>query len=982
VPRKKQTEENPTPKPAKEKPAKKTPRAKAAPAKAPVTGVRKTTAASRKKAAPVDETPKEPKAPVVRGNRSLVIVESPAKAKTIEKYLGPGFRVLASYGHIRDLPPKGKLRTEEVVGISITNGWQPRYVLVDRNQDKAGGGKSRGNRRTTDDIVNELNREAEKAKIVYLATDPDREGEAIAWHIEQALGLDESNTFRITFNEITRQAVQTAIANPSKINMERVNAQEARRMLDRVVGYPLSNLLGKKVTRGLSAGRVQSVAVKLIVEREREIEAFITEEYWKILALLSPQGTVQFKVDPTRNKILAKKKGKKEDEADEKAEAAEVAETAEGETTAAETKPDFEIPKGAFLAELHSWNGSEFKATNEAETDAIYSQLSRAAYSVKSIEQKDRSDHAPPPFTTSTLQQQANIRLRMSARQTMSVAQELYQGVTLGSEGQVALITYMRTDSTRISNDALTTVRGHIEATYGAKYVPAKPNFYKSGKSAQEAHECVRPTDLTYTPARVQQFLSREQFRLYELIYNRFVACQMASALFAVTSVEVEAAAGIFRASGRIEKFDGFRRILAPAGKQEETTLPALVQGQKLDQLQLTSSQHFTQPPPRFNEASLVKMLEKEGIGRPSTYATIISTIQARGYVQQINRRFHATDVGKLVNDLLVKHFDKIVDTKFTSHIEEELDDIENGKIQSQQVLDEFWGPFSVALEKAETDMPKHKGIETGEACPLCGRGLLKQFSKKTGKEFTGCPGWNQEPPCKYIKPGEGEPERAAPEVTDIPCPTCGKMMIKKDGKYGPFLSCSGAPECKTTMNFGPDGKPVLASKETKHECEKCGKPMILKEWRGKYFLGCSGYPKCRNAKDADANGNPVKPIDTGVTCEKCNSPMVVKSGPRGPFLSCSGYPKCRNAKPMSPELKEKLKDLLPKPAPKKEMPTIEVDDKCPECGSPMAVKWFRGRAFLGCTDYPKCKKSKALSKDQQAQLQAVAAKAAEAVAG
>lgn len=934
--------------PPRKKPAAKTEPVKnkkpaAAPAKKKTTAVAKAAPVRKKKVAEAAPTSVVPESAAVAG-RSLVIVESPAKAKTIEKYLGRGFKVLASYGHVRDLPPKGKQRGEDVVGITIKEGWKPRYVVVDRGA-KSGGRKFK----SAQEILDELKKEADKSSVVYLATDPDREGESIAWHIADELKLDPKRTRRIAFNEITKTAVQRALANPSSINDQLVQAQEARRVLDRVVGYPLSNLLGKKVTRGLSAGRVQSVAVKLIVDREREIEAFKSEEYWKITALLSLPGTVSYTADPAKAKVYAKKKGEhlKKDEGKEELEG-------EGDAPKKETAP--KIPAGSFLAELTRWNGQEFAASTEEQVDGIYAALNTAAYVVTKVDQKDEQRRAPAPFTTSTLQQSGYQRLGLSSKHTMSLAQELYQGVNLGSEGSVALITYMRTDSTRVSADALTMVRDYIKTSYGDRYLPDKPNFFKSGKSAQEAHEAIRPTDLSNTPARVQPYLSPDQYKLYTLIFNQFVASQMMPAIVAVTSVDIEAAAGVLRASGSIEKFDGWRKVNPPA-KQEDKILPPLAEKQALEKLDLTASQHFTQPPPRYNEASLVKMLEKEGIGRPSTYATIISTIQARGYVKQEHRRFFASEIGKVVTDLLVAHFPDVINVKFTSHIEEELDDIENGKIAYAAVLNEFWAPFFKDLQEAETAMPKQKGVETGEACPKCGRMLVEQYSSKTGRKFVGCPGWKEkENPCKYIKPEEGQPERPDPVMTEFKCPVCEKPMIKKHGRYGEYLSCSGAPECKTTMNIGPDGKPIVTSKATEHICEKCGKPMILKEWKGRYFLGCSGYPKCRNSMDADAQGNPVKPIDTGINCEKCGSPMRVKRGFRGPFLSCSGYPKCRNAKPIPAELKEKLKDLLPPAPPKKEQIQIDIAERCPECGSPLKVRQYRGKVFLGCSKYPKCK--------------------------
>jgi DNA topoisomerase-1 len=925
------------------------------------TAVAKALPAGRKKSAPIADT-----AARRTGGRNLVIVESPAKAKTIEKYLGSGFKVLASYGHVRDLPPKGKQKGEAVVGVDIEGGWKPRYVVVDRGD--TGGSRKR---RTAEDILAELKREADKSGVVYLATDPDREGESIAWHISEALGLDPAHTRRITFNEITKAAVQRALASPSTIDEQRVQAQEARRVLDRVVGYPLSNLLGKKVTRGLSAGRVQSVAVKLIVDREREIEAFKAEEYWKITALLAPQGTVSFTADPAHAKVYAKKRGEHL-----KKEALE----ADGDE-AKEKEAAPKIPAGSFLAELARWQNQEFKATTEAEADAVFAALNAATYTVAKVEQKDEQRRAPAPFTTSTLQQAANQRLRLTARMTMNLAQELYQGVQLGGEGSIALITYMRTDSTRVSDDALKMVREHIQSSHGPRYLPDKPNVFKSGKSAQEAHEAIRPVDLSYSPSRVQPYLSPDQHRLYTLIYNQFVASQMTPAIVAVTSVEVAAGPGVFKASGSVEKFDGWRKVLPPA-KHDDKVLPPLSEQQALDKLDLTASQHFTQPPPRYNEASLVKMLEKEGIGRPSTYATIISTIQSRGYVKQEHRRFHATEIGKVVTDLLVKHFPDVINLKFTSHIEEELDDIENGKIAYKAVLDEFWAPFSKDLAEAETGMEKQKGVETGEKCPKCGRPLVEMYSKKTGRKFVGCSGWREkENPCGYIKPGEGEAERPDPVVTEHKCPTCGQPMLKKHGRFGEYLACSGAPECKTTMNIGPDGQPVLASKATEHLCEKCGKPMMLKEWKGRYFLGCSGYPKCRNSMDADAQGNPIKPVETGITCEKCGGPMRVKRSFRGPFLSCANYPRCRNAKPIPAELKEKLKDLLPPAPERKKTPEILVDVPCPICGAKMRLCNARGRYFLGCSTWTKtkCKGSMPIDPEAVEQLQRQAAEKAEA---
>jgi len=896
--------------------------------------------------------------------QDLVIVESPAKAKTINKYLGGNFKVLASYGHVRDLPRRKK-PGEKVAGIDIEGGWLPTYVVVDRAESN---GKGPSRRRTAKEILAELKREAAKSNHIYLATDPDREGEAIAWHIEDALGLDDDpRVFRITFNEITRSAVQNALAQPGKIDMDRVHAQEARRILDRVVGFPLSGLLSKKVAKRSSAGRVQSVALRLVVDREREIEAFVPSEYWKIAALLAPTGTVALEPKPL-SVILARAKGVAAESKTEEA--------AEGQQKSA--KPD--VPPGSFLAELAEWDGKKFEAANEATATAIAKLLEQAAYSVAKLEQKDRTEKPQAPFTTSTLQQQAFLRLRFSGDRTMKTAQRLYEGVDLGSEGSVALITYMRTDSTRVSADALQAVRAHIDSKYGPSYLPNNPHTYVSGKSAQEAHEAIRPTDLSYTPERVAQLgLHGDQLKLYTLIYQRFVASQMASAIFAITNVEALATptggdagpTGLFKAQGKVLKFDGYRRVLAPAGKQEDATLPSLSEQQKLDRLDLTASQHFTQPPPRYNEASLVKALEKEGIGRPSTYATIIHKITSpeRAYIEVKDRRFYATQIGKDVTDLLIEHFPKVMDLKFTSQMEEELDQIETKQTQYNEVLNEFWGPFSQALKVAEDKMPSQRGVETGEMCPRCGKPLVRNYSKKTHRYFIGCSGFKDDPPCKFIKPEEGEEARPQPVETEYTCPTCGKTMLERMGKTGPFLGCSGYPECKTTMNFGPDGKPVLSAVPTQHTCEKCGQPMVIRQGRRGPFLACTGYPKCKNAKDVDAQGNPVQPIDTGIACEKCGSPMTVKKGFRGPFLGCSNYPKCRSTKPLPPEMKEKLKDMLPA-APKKTVPTVQVDETCPECGGAMKVRSARKGYFLGCAKYPKCKGTREASPELLEQLQ------------
>ncbi|HMP58073.1 MAG TPA: type I DNA topoisomerase [Gemmatales bacterium] len=860
--------------------------------------------------------------PAKKKKKSLVIVESPAKAKTINKYLGADFEVAASKGHVRDLPARR-------FGIDIPSGWVPTYQnLADRKE-----------------LLAALKKQAAKAELVYLAPDPDREGEAIAWHLKEALGLSDERVRRVTFNEITKAAIERAFTSPGQINMDRVKAQETRRFLDRVVGYQLSPLLRKKVTRGLSAGRVQSVAVRLIVDREREIQKFTPEEFWKITATLIPSELAQEAAKLAATRGPGKKASVAQtDDGDE-------IEDAEGEEEATPRTKASDLPPGAFQAEMVEWDGKKFDVKSGDAAQAIVQALAGQPYLVSKIEQKDRQDKAPPPFTTSTLQQQASMRLRFTAKRTMMIAQRLYEGVDLGSEGSVALITYMRTDSVRVSDEALTSCRKHIEQHYGPAYLPDAPNRFTSGKSAQEGHEAIRPTDVANTPEKVARFLPQEQAKLYELIYRRFVACQMKPAIFAITNVEVRAAAGLFKTQGKILKFDGFRKVYVPSGKaDEEAQLPLLTEQQPLSCLELLPTQHFTQPPPRFNEASLVKTLEKEGIGRPSTYAAIISKIQERGYVELKERRFHATELGMTVTDLLVEHFPKIMNLKFTSHMEDELDDIENAKIEWHSVLNEFYEPFAAELKEAETKMATLRGQETDEQCPQCQAKLVVRFSK-LGK-FLGCSNY---PECKYIKPREGEPERIA-TPTELACPECGKPMLEKMGKFGRFLSCSGYPDCKTIMNFDAEGQPVLAVTKTEHSCSKCGSVMVLRQGRRGPFLACSAYPKCRNAQDVDAQGNPLQPIDTGVNCEKCGSPMAVRKGPRGPFLGCTKYPKCRSAKPIPEELMEKIKHLLPPPPPKKELPPVEIKETCPKCGEPMKLRASARGYFLGCTKYPKCR--------------------------
>jgi DNA topoisomerase-1 len=736
--------------------------------------------------------------------KSLVIVESPAKAKTIQKYLGKGYKVEASMGHVRDLP-KSKL------GVDIEHGFQPTYTTL-RDRSKA---------------LKTLRAAAKNVDKVYLAPDPDREGEAIAWHVAEALKLTDDKTFRVTFNEITRSAILDAFQQPGKIDMAKVNAQQARRILDRIVGYQLSPLLWKKVAKGLSAGRVQSVAVRLIVEREKEIRAFVPEEYWEIAARLQPQGT--------------------DDE---------------------------------FRAELVEWAGEKFRPSSQEQTDAVVAALQGADYAITRVDKKKQKVSPGPPFNTSLLQQRASSVLRFAARRTMRTAQQLYEGIDIGDEGSVGLITYMRTDSFRIAGDAVDACRAVIGEQFGDDYLPPKPRFFKSRKGAQEAHECVRPTDVRRTPEQLKPFLSEEQFKLYDLIWRRFVACQMKDAAYDVTEVDIRAAVGLLQAKGRVRTFDGYTRIVAGKDDKNLQELPTLAEGGAVDLLELLPSQHFTKPPGRYTEASLVRTLEREGIGRPSTYATIISTIQDRGYVKQEKRAFHATDLGIVVTDLLTGSFPRIMDVQFTSEMEDKLDRIEEEDRDWVRVLDEFYKLFKENLEKAQEEMERVKGTEVeGETCPECGKPLVQRWSKFG--PFLGCSGY---PECKYIKPGDDE---AADETPDVDCPKCGKPMQLKRGRGGKFLGCSGYPECKTTMKIGRDGKPLPPPEPTDQKCEKCGEMMLIRHSARGKFLACSGFPKCRN----------TKPLPLDIKCPKdgCDGQLIYKPGRgrRKGFYGCTKYPEC-----------------------------------------------------------------------------------------
>jgi DNA topoisomerase-1 len=849
-----------------------------------------TKAAGRKRSAPA-QSPRAKTASrrkttpeFVSGNNgdrpALVIVESPKKAKSINRFLGAQYLVKASMGHVRDLP-KRKL------GLDVANGYKPSYEIVP----------------TKKETVSDLKRSAAKAGVIYLATDPDREGEAIAWHLQQALGLADDRVRRVTFNEVTEHAVKDAFGQAGPINMDMVNAQQARRFLDRVVGYQLSPLLWKKVgARNLSAGRVQSVAVRLIADREREIRGFVSEEYWKITAHLSPAG--------------------------------------------------MEPPPPPFEALLAEYEGAKFEAKTQERAHAIRDALSGVPYVVQKVDETEKLDKADAPFKTSTLQQQAAIRLRFAGKKTMKVAQELYEGIEVNGAGPVGLITYMRTDSLRVSEQAIEAVRERIKQEFGERYVPAKPIRYAAGKMAQEAHEAIRPTDLDLTPERIKHSLSHDQFRLYQLIYARFLASQMAPAVFMVTDVAIAAGAGLFKAQGKVQKFDGHRRVWHSHGKQEDALLPVMTPGMALDLHGLEATQHFTQPPPRYSEATLIKALEKEAIGRPSTYAPIIQTIQDRGYVEQKERRFYATDLGMAVNDLLVEQFPKILDLKFTAHMEDKLDEIATAKADMIKVLDEFYYPFQEELKVAETHMERVQ-IPTKETCHTCGATMVLKFGK-TG-QFLGC---SKYPECKATRPLGGSP-RAAAVASEHPCPKCGKPLLIRENKRGErFYSCSGFPACKESLNIDAQGNPVRSVVETEFTCEKCGKPMVLRQGSRGAFLGCTGYPKCRNLRPVDEAGRPIPPVKVDVTCAKCGGAMAVRRGRRGSFLGCTNYPKCRGTAPLPEDLKEQVAEQAAVAAPKgaSDLKSLAVEETCENCGGPMVVRRGRRGYFLGCAKYPQCK--------------------------
>jgi DNA topoisomerase-1 len=750
--------------------------------------------------------------------KNLVIVESPAKAKTINKFIGKDYLVKASVGHVRDLP-KNDLGVDEKTFL-------PTYEVLE--------GKEK--------VVSELKAAAKKAENVYIASDPDREGEAIGWHVMNILGDDAVKVRRILFHEITKTAVQKAMQNPGVIDMNKVNAQQARRVLDRLVGYKLSPLLWDKVKRGLSAGRVQSVALKMIVDREEEIRGFKPQEYWTFAAKLN-----------------------------------------------AKNPPPF-------VAKLSKVEGKKAEVGNEKDAREIEAALKAGKFTVEKITRKERRQSPSAPFITSRLQQESYRRFKYPVRRTMQVAQGLYEGKELGDQGLVGLITYMRTDSTRVSDEALGEVREYISGKYGADILPEKPNVYKSKKSAQEAHEAIRPTSVAFDPEMVRPFLTNEEHNLYRMIYERFVASQMMPALFDVTDVDINNGPYTLRASGEILKFPGFLAIFQevdeddqePDAAEKDKRLPQVDEGEILKLLELETKQNFTQPPSRYSEATLVKALEENGIGRPSTYGAILQTIEKREYTtKDKEKRFKPSMLGELVTKLLRASFSDIIDEKYTAQLEEELDEIEDGKLDWQKSLKKFSKQFNADLTRAEKEMQqvKGEGIATDEVCEKCGGPMAVKFGRFG--EFLACTNY---PECKNTREVDAESGEQQP-TEDLVCEKCGKPMALKRSRFGQFYACTGYPECRNTKD--PRLLKAGIPDEPQPPCEKCGKEMVLKSGRYGPFYSCSGYPDCQNIrKIGGKGGSQAEP--TGVKCPTCKEGEIVqRRSRRGIFYSCNRYPKC-----------------------------------------------------------------------------------------
>jgi DNA topoisomerase-1 len=729
-------------------------------------------------------------------DKNLVIVESPAKTKALKKFLGKEFVVEASVGHVKDLP-------EKKLGVEIQNHFTPDYEVIK--------GKKK--------VLDQLKSRSKKAKVVYLAPDPDREGEAIAWHIAQEIEKINPRILRASFNEITRQAVVEGIEGAGQIDMNRVNAQQARRILDRLVGYKVSPILWKTMYKGLSAGRVQSVALRIICEREEAVLNFVPKEYWSITAYLETED------------------------------------------------------KGSFPARLVKIDGKDFEIASQKEAEGLCDEIKGEKFRVAKFSRDKRKRHPYPPYITSTLQRDAARRLYFSSKKTMMIAQQIYEGVELGNKGSVGLITYMRTDSPRIAGVAKTSAKDFIEKNFGPDYVPSRPKEYKPKKGAQEAHEAIRPTYVDYTPNELKRFLSKDQFRLYQLIWNRFIASQMAEAVFQVTTVDAEAGKYLFRATDSMRIFDGFMKVYQDvkeenSEEEEELRLPALKEKDALNLLELVPKQHFTKPLPRFTEASLIKELEENGVGRPSTYAQIVSTIKQRKYVESTNRKLLPTELGKTVNQILVKNFPHIFEVKFTATMEEELDKIEEGKEKWVKVLEDFYTPFQSNLEKVENDKKNIRKLtqqKTDEVCEKCGSPMIIRWGRNG--RFLACSAF---PECKNTKPLPGDENGKL--LADQKCDQCEAPMMIKVGRFGKFLACSRYPECKSTRPF---------SIGVNCPEEDCGGSLIERRTkRGRVFFGCSNYPKCKFATWD-------KPVSQ--TCPGCGAKFLVEksSKAKSEYLKC-----------------------------------------------------------------------------------------------
>jgi len=791
--------------------------------------------------------------------KNLVIVESPAKAKTIGKYLGKDFLVKASLGHVKDLPKKD-------LAVDVEHGFEPRYEVIE--------GKKK--------LMQELKAAAKGAESVYLAADPDREGEAICYHLQEELQDRKGGIkmFRVMFNEITKNAIQKAFEKPLQVNVSLVEAQQARRILDRLVGYKISPLLWDKVRRGLSAGRVQTVALRLIVEREREIRAFVKREYWTIDAHLNAK----------KPPVLGARFMKRNDEAVE--------------------------------------------LGDEATTKALVDQVSNSEFIVHSVTNREKRRNPVPPFITSTLQQDSARKLRFSVKRTMVLAQQLYEGVELGAEGSVGLISYMRTDSVRVSNEALEEVRQLIAERFGTQYRPDTPVLYRGKKDAQDAHEAIRPTSVMRSPEAVAQYLAEDQMKLYKLIWMRFVASQMMPAVFDQTSIDVHAqgtdgATYLFRATGSVQKFDGYLKVYEEGKDQKDEDdeelkhkLPLVTQGEVLKLKDLDPEQHFTEPPPRFTEATLVKELESDGVGRPSTYASILSTIQDREYVKKEGGKFHPTELGEVVTGLLLESFNDLFAVSYTARMEQELDEIEEGKVDWREAMAEFYKRFEVDLENAARNMTDIKRMEepTDLLCDKCGRPMVIKWGRH-GK-FVACTGYPECTSTRELQVEMPDGEQDAQEY----CENCGRSMVLKKGRFGTFYACSGYPDCKTTKKIGGEQKSDVPLEE---KCPQCGNNLVLKQGRFGEFTACSNYPGCKY----------VKQKTIGVACPSCTEGEVVeRPSKRGKFFGCNRYPEC---------------DFV---AWGKPMP-----EKCPDCGGAYLIeKWLKAGPVAQCPN-AECKYKRVL---------------------